>query len=94
MRMWVRSLALLGGLGIQHCHQLRGRRRVPLLCSRLRIWCCHRGGLDRYCGAGLIPGQGTYIYHGQGQKWFLKLKKIKDNEKSWCDRDIKSCQEF
>ena len=31
MRMWVRSLALLSGLEIWHCHEL---------------WCSHRHGLD------------------------------------------------
>ena len=39
MRAWVQSLALLSGLGIQHCHKLLGRR-----CSwdLALLWLWHR----------------------------------------------------
>ena len=38
MRMWVRSLALLGGLRIQHCHELWCR-----LHTQLWVHCCDYG---------------------------------------------------
>ena len=37
MRIWVRSLALLSGLRIQHCHELRGRV-VAVALKRPLIW--------------------------------------------------------
>ena len=38
MRMWVRSLASLGGLRIWHCHELVGGRR-GLDLALLWLWC-------------------------------------------------------
>ena len=41
---------------------------VPLWHSGLRIWCCHCSSLGHCCGAGSIPGPGTSICYGCGQK--------------------------
>ena len=38
MRMWIQSLALLSGLGIQHCHELWCRLQIQLRsCSAVAV---------------------------------------------------------
>ena len=41
---------------------------VPLWFNRLRVWYCHCGGSDCFCGTGSIPGLGISTCHGCGQK--------------------------
>ena len=41
--------------------------RVPLWCSRLRIW-CHCNGLGHCCGAGSVSGLGTFTCQGCGPR--------------------------
>ena len=41
---------------------------VPVGFSGLRIQCCHCSGLGHCCGAGWIPGPGTSVCCGGGQK--------------------------
>ena len=48
---------------------------VPLWHSRLRIRHCHCSGLGSSCHEGLIPGMGTSICRGGGQK--KKKKKFR-----------------
>ena len=53
------------------------QRRVPLWCSKLRIWCCHCSGLGHHYGLGLLPGLGTSTCHRCSQK---KKKKERTKE--------------
>ena len=46
--------------------------RLPLWCSRLRIWWCHCSGLGHCCGEGSVPGLGISICQGAS-----KMKKKK-----------------
>ena len=61
-----RSFPLL----LQHCklNSLKEHKSgVPLRCSGLRIWHCHRSGPGCCCGVVSIPGLGTPTCHGRGQ---------------------------
>ena len=53
---------------------------VLLWLSRLRIRHCHCISSGYYCGEGLIPGLGTYIFYGCGKK--KKKKREKERKKT------------
>ena len=49
---------------------------LPLRCSRLRIWCCHYSSVGGCCGGSLVPGLGTSIGCGCGQKKKNSIPKL------------------
>ena len=56
---WVNNDPLACG----YCHSVRSLAQ----CSGISIWCCSRCSLDS------VPGPGTSICHGCGQKWKKKI---------------------
>ena len=48
--------------------QRKGKRAVPLWCSRWRIWCCWSCGIGCNWGASSIRGPATSTCHGRGPK--------------------------
>ena len=73
MRMQVQSLALQGGLRIQHCHELRGRSQTQLG-SGIAVPVAEAGSYS----SNLTPSLGTSICRGCGPK---KQKKKKTKNK-------------
>ena len=51
---------------------------VPLWHRGLKLQCCHCSSLGCCCGVGLIPGPGTSICGGCGQKKKKKKKERKE----------------
>ena len=52
----------------------------PAQHSGLKIWHCHSCGIGCSCSSDLIPGPGTSICHGSGQKPNQKKKKRKERK--------------
>ena len=63
MRLWVQSLASLGGLRIQHCRELWCRSQTRLG-SHVAVAVVQAGS----CSSDWNPSLGTSIFHGCGSK--------------------------
>ena len=73
MRLQVRSLALISGLRIQHCHELWCRLQTRLG-SHVAVALMYTGG----CSSDSTPSLGTSICHRSGPRNGKKDKKIKN----------------